>query len=89
MLITVVCTVVEGVLGFILAMLLVKDFRGRGLVMVYFLLPMMVVPAVSGFIFQMLFQVDGPINGMLSFVVARGDVTAAVAERSRRSRSGA
>ena len=68
MLITVVCTVVEGVLGFILAMLLVKDFRGRGLVMVYFLLPMMVVPAVSGFIFQMLFQVDGPINGMLSFV---------------------
>jgi multiple sugar transport system permease protein len=29
---------------------------------------MMVVPAVSGFIFQMLFQVDGPINGMLSFV---------------------
>ena len=57
MLITVVCTVVEGVLGFILAMLLVKDFRGRGLVMVYFLLPMMVVPAVSGFIFQMLFQV--------------------------------
>ncbi len=73
-LITVVCTVVEGVLGFILAMLLVKDFRGRGLVMVYFLLPMMVVPAVSGFIFQMLFQVDGPINGMLSFVVPSGDV---------------
>jgi multiple sugar transport system permease protein len=73
-LITVVCTIVEGVLGFILAMLLVKDFRGRGLVMVYFLLPMMVVPAVSGFIFQMLFQVDGPINGMLSFVWPSGDV---------------
>ncbi len=73
MLITVVCTVVEGILGFMLAMLLVKDFRGRGLVMVYFLLPMMVVPAVSGFIFQMLFQVDGPINGMLS-IVWPGDV---------------
>jgi len=73
-LITVVCTAVEGVLGFILAMLLVKDFRGRGLVMVYFLLPMMVVPAVSGFIFQMLFQVDGPINGMLSLVWPSGDV---------------
>ena len=55
-------------------MLLVKDFPGRGLVMVYFLLPMMVVPAVSGFIFQMLFQVDGPINGMLSFIWP-GDVT--------------
>ena len=67
-LITGVCTIVELALGFTLAMLLVKDFRGRGLVIVYFLLPMMVVPAVSGFIFQMLFQVDGPINGMLSFV---------------------
>ena len=73
-LITTVCTVVEAFLGFTLAMLLVKDFPGRGLVMVYFLLPMMVVPAVSGFIFQMLFQVDGPINGMLSFVWP-GDVT--------------
>ena len=73
-LITVVCTFVEAVLGFTLAMLLVKDFPGRGLVMVYFLLPMMVVPAVSGFIFQMLFQVDGPINGLLSFIWP-GDVT--------------
>ena len=30
--------------------------------MVFFLLPMMVVPAVSGFIFFMIFQVDGPLN---------------------------
>jgi multiple sugar transport system permease protein len=73
-LITTVCTVAEAFLGFSLAMLLVKDFPGRGLVMVYFLLPMMVVPAVSGFIFQMLFQVDGPINGLLSFIWP-GDVT--------------
>jgi multiple sugar transport system permease protein len=72
-LITFVCTVVEAILGFTLAMLLVRDFRGRGLVMVYFLLPMMVVPAVSGFIFQMLFQGDGPINGILSLFVP-GDV---------------
>ncbi len=50
-LITVVCVTVEAVLGFALAMLLVKNFRGRGLVTVFFLLPMMVVPAVSGFIF--------------------------------------
>jgi multiple sugar transport system permease protein len=72
-LIMVVCTVTEMVLGFGLALLLLKDFRGRGLVFVYFLLPMMVVPAVSGFIFQMLFQVDGPINGLLS-IVWPGDV---------------
>lgn len=68
-LITVVCVAVEAVLGFALAMLLVKNFRGRGLVTVFFLLPMMVVPAVSGFIFFMLYQVDGPVNGALSAIL--------------------
>ena len=43
-----------------------KNFRGRGLVTVFFLLPMMVVPAVSGFIFFMIFQVDGPLNAALT-----------------------
>ena len=67
-LITVVCVAVEFVLGFALALLLVKNFRGRGIVFVFFLLPMMVVPAVSGFIFFMLYQLDGPVNGMLSAI---------------------
>ena len=57
---TVVCTTVEFGLGFALALLLLKNFRGRGVLMVFFLLPMMVVPAVTGFIFFMIFQVDGP-----------------------------
>ncbi len=61
-LITVVCVAVEFVLGFALALLLVRTFRGRGLVTVFFLLPMMVVPAVSGFIFFMIFQLNGPLN---------------------------
>ena len=73
-LITVVCTVVEFALGFGLALLLLKNFRGRGLVTVFFLLPMMVIPAVSGFIFFMLFQVDGPINQALSVVLGVGPV---------------
>jgi multiple sugar transport system permease protein len=68
-LITVVCVAVEFVLGFALAMLLLKSFRGRGLVTVFFLLPMMVVPAVSGFIFFMLYQIDGPVNGALSAIL--------------------
>ena len=63
---TVVCVTVEFALGFALALLLVKNFRGRGLVTVFFLLPMMVVPAVSGFIFFMIFQVDGPLNAALT-----------------------
>jgi len=67
-LITVVCVAVEFVLGFGLALLLLKTFRGRGFVTVFFLLPMMVVPAVSGFIFFMLLQQDGPVNEALQVV---------------------
>jgi multiple sugar transport system permease protein len=73
-LITVVCVAVEFVLGFALALLLLKEFVGRGLVTVFFLLPMMVVPAVSGFIFFMIFQVDGPLNLGLSAILP-GDIS--------------
>jgi multiple sugar transport system permease protein len=68
-LITVVCVAVEFVLGFALALLLLKTFKGRGPVTVFFLLPMMVVPAVSGFIFFMLYQQDGPVNEALAAVL--------------------
>ena len=67
-LITVVCVAVEFVLGFALALLLLKEFRARGFVAVFFLLPMMVVPAVSGFIFFMLYQTDGPVNEALALI---------------------
>jgi multiple sugar transport system permease protein len=73
-LITVVCVAVEFVLGFALALLLLKTFRGRGLVTVFFLLPMMVVPAVSGFIFFMLYQTDGPVNEALDLLFGVGPV---------------
>jgi multiple sugar transport system permease protein len=73
-LITVVCVTVEFVLGFALALLLLKTFRGRGLVTVFFLLPMMVVPAVSGFIFFMLYQTDGPVNEALDLLFGVGPV---------------
>lgn len=65
--VTGVTTTIELFLGFALALLLLKNFRGRGIVTVIFLLPMMVVPAVTGFIFYMLFQTQGPINGILTF----------------------
>ena len=70
---TVVAVGVEFVLGFALALLLLRGFRGRSLLMLFFLLPMMVVPAVSGFIFFMLFQIDGPVNLGLSAILP-GDV---------------
>lgn len=68
-LITVVAVGVEFLLGFLLAFLLVREFRGRNLLTVAFLLPMMVVPAVSGFIFFMIFQADGPLNAALSAIL--------------------
>ena len=68
-LITIVAVGVEFVLGFLLAMLFLREFRGRGLLTLFFLLPMMVVPAVSGFIFFMLFQVDGPVNQGLTAIL--------------------
>jgi multiple sugar transport system permease protein len=68
---TVVVTVlgvsVELAVGFALALLFLKGFRGRSVLTVVFLLPMMVVPAVTGFTFYMLFQTQGPINGVLTF----------------------
>ncbi|MBV9715729.1 MAG: sugar ABC transporter permease, partial [Solirubrobacterales bacterium] len=39
------------------------------LLTVVFLLPMMVVPAVTGFIFYMLFQTQGPVNAALNAVL--------------------
>ena len=65
---TVLAVGVEFVLGFTLALLFVKEFRGRSLLTVLFLLPMMVVPAVTGFIFYMLFQTQGPVNAALTLV---------------------
>src|SRR3954452_6879629 len=60
---------VEFLIGFALALLFLKEFRGRGPLTLFFLLPMMVVPAVSGFIFFMIFQVDGPLNLFLTAIV--------------------
>ena len=88
MLITVVCVTVEFLLGFALALLLVRSFRGRGLITVFFLLPMMVVPAVSGFIFFMIFQLNGPLNAVLSDSSASGRVQWLQTRRSPSGRDG-
>jgi multiple sugar transport system permease protein len=60
---------VEFVLGFGLALLFVEHFPGRRLATVLFLLPMMIVPAVSGFVFFLLLGTQGPLNALLSAVV--------------------
>src|SRR5262249_12955941 len=65
----VVAVGVEFAIGFGLALLFLRKFPGRGFLTLFFLLPMMVVPAVSGFIFFMIFQVDGPLNQALSAIL--------------------
>jgi multiple sugar transport system permease protein len=65
---------VEGVIGFGLALLTQGRFIGKRLYVSIFLIPMMVIPIVSGFIFYMLFQAAGPVNtGLLSPIF--GDVS--------------
>ncbi len=66
---TVVAVGMEFLIGFSLAMLFLKTFPGRGVLTLFFLLPMMVVPAVSGFVFFMIFQVDGPLNEGLAILL--------------------
>ncbi len=71
--ITVVATGIEFLLGFGLALLFLEKFLGRGVLTVLFLVPMMIVPAVSGFVFYLLLQTNGPVNYLLSAILP-GDV---------------
>lgn len=68
-LVAVLAVGMEFFLGLVLAFLFLREFRGRSLLTVVFLLPMMVVPAVAGFIFYMIFQTAGPVNAALTFVL--------------------
>ncbi|MBT5241716.1 MAG: sugar ABC transporter permease [Rhodospirillaceae bacterium] len=56
---------IEFLLGLGLAMLFVQKFPGRPIFYSIMLTPMMIVPAVTGLMFFLLFQGTGPINDML------------------------
>ena len=63
MLIAVPC---QFLLGLGLAVLFVESFAGRRVLYTALLTPMMVVPAVAGYMFFMLFQGSGPINDLIT-----------------------
>ncbi|TCR70698.1 sugar ABC transporter permease [Rhizobium sp. BK376] len=65
-LIMVVCVPAEFLLGLGLAILFMDDFYGKRVFYSIMLIPMMVVPAVAGYMFFMLFQSGGPVNDILS-----------------------
>jgi multiple sugar transport system permease protein len=58
----------EFLLGLGLAFLFLEEFRGKRIFHTINLIPMMIVPAVAGYMFYMLFQTNGPINAILSMV---------------------
>lgn len=61
-----ICVPAEFLLGLGLAILFVDDFAGKRVFYSIMLIPMMVVPAVAGYMFFMLFQSGGPVNDILS-----------------------
>ena len=64
-LIVAVVVPVEFLLGLGLAILFVERFPGKRVFYSIMLMPMMIVPAVAGYMFFMLFQSAGPINDLL------------------------
>jgi multiple sugar transport system permease protein len=65
-LVMLVCVPVEFLLGLGLATLFTDDFPGKRVAYSVLIMPMMVVPAVAGYMFYMLFQSGGPVNDLLS-----------------------
>ena len=61
----------EFLLGLGLAFLFLEEFPGKRIFHTILLTPMMIVPAIAGYMFFMLFQSNGPINAFLSFVSGR------------------
>ena len=64
-----VCVPVEFLLGLGLATLFMDDFPGKRVAYSILIMPMMVVPAVAGYMFFMLFQSGGPLNDIMSTLV--------------------
>ncbi|SOC35929.1 carbohydrate ABC transporter membrane protein 1 (CUT1 family) [Rhizobium subbaraonis] len=67
-LVMLICVPAEFLLGLGLAILFMDDFVGKRVFYSIMLVPMMVVPAVAGYMFFMLFQSGGPVNDILSGV---------------------
>jgi multiple sugar transport system permease protein len=61
-------------IGFGLALLMYRPFKGHGFFYACFILPMLTVPIVIAYTFEMLLYQKGPINGMLSAVLGT-DIT--------------
>lgn len=66
-----ICVPVEFLLGLGLAILFMDNFIGKRVFYSIMLIPMMVVPAVAGYMFFMLFQSGGPVNDIISTLLGQ------------------
>jgi multiple sugar transport system permease protein len=64
-----ICVPIEFLLGFLLAYVLSGDFIGKKVAITMILVPMMVVPAVGGYIFYLMFLESGAVNGLISLLL--------------------
>ena len=62
---------VEFFLGLLISFLFLDNFPGKKIYHTILIMPMMIVPAVSGFIFYMLFQAAGVVNGVIGVVAGK------------------
>ncbi|MCM2403227.1 sugar ABC transporter permease [Rhizobium sp. S153] len=71
-LLSAVCLMLEFTLGLGLAVLFLREFRGKAVLFSAFLTPMMILPVVVGYTFWMLFQSNGPINQVIALIAGPG-----------------
>ena len=70
--ISVICLSLEFTFGLGLAVLFLRDFKGKSVLFSAFLTPMMILPVVVGYTFWMLFQSNGPVNQIISMIAGQG-----------------
>ncbi|MGL4488117.1 MAG: carbohydrate ABC transporter permease [Rhizobiaceae bacterium] len=63
-----ICVPLEFALGLLLAMAFYEKVPMQRVLYSVILVPMMVVPAIAGYIFYLIFQQTGPLNMLLSYV---------------------
>jgi multiple sugar transport system permease protein len=63
-----VCVPIEFLLGFGQAYVLSGNFRGRQVIRVIAIVPMMMVPIVTGYVFYLMFIPTGPVSSIINFI---------------------
>jgi len=61
----------EFLLGLGMAFLFMEKFPGKRIFYALLLVPMMIVPAVAGYVFWLFFQSNGPLNAIVSMLIGR------------------